>query len=131
MPDEVCDRLAERGDIADDAQADADLVELADLLLERRVEELLEDRNLLRGPAPVLGAEREQGEVLHPALRAGPDDRANRLAAAAMPGDPRQQASPRPAPVAVHDDGDVARNRAGLGNDLGRALGHRFGLPRP
>ena len=41
-----------------------------------------------------------------------------------MAGDARQQALLRPAPVAIHDDGDVARNGAHIGNGFGGAGEH-------
>ena len=55
--------------------------------------------------------------------------RAQRLDAAAMAFGARQAARGRPAPVAIHDDGDMARHlEGGAGNGCGHfGLRHRHG----
>src|SRR5262249_60282007 len=70
------------------------------------------------GPRPVLGAERKNGEKVDSEIASGTHGTAQRLDAAAMPFPARQPARGRPAPVAVHDDGNVPRHReiAALGS---------------
>ena len=53
-------RAVEARRVADHLEADAVLVELRDLLLERAQEQLHQDRDLVGGAAPVLAREREQ-----------------------------------------------------------------------
>ena len=103
---------------------------LLDLLLERAQEQVHQDRDLFRRAAPVLAREREQREVVDAALDAGADDAAHRLDALAVTGDARQQPLLRPAPVAVHDDRDVARDVAGRRYVAGGAGVHAGGAGR-
>ena len=60
-------------------------------------------------PRPVFRAEREDREVDDAELMGCANDPAQRLDPAAMPLRARQPARCRPAPVAVHDDGDMQR----------------------
>ena len=123
-PDEPLDGLAEGRDMPDHTQTDPGLVELLDFLLERHAKQLLQHRDFLFGPAPVLRAERKQGEVLDAALCARAHHRAHRFDAATMAGNARQEALFRPTPVAIHDDGNVPRHDARVGDGLGGAYEH-------
>src|SRR5207244_10979496 len=67
--------------------------------------------DLVHRPAPVLRRERVERQIVEADLGAGADRRARRLHAFAMTGHARQPAPGRPPAVAVHDDGDVARDR--------------------
>jgi hypothetical protein len=106
--DQLADRPVEAAHVADDAKADLVLVQLHHLLLERAQEQLHQDGHFLGGTAPVLAREGEQREELHAQLGAPAHGRAHGLDTAAVTGDTRQQALLRPAPVAIHDDRDVA-----------------------
>ena len=66
------------------------------------------------GPAPVLhgkSVQRQRGKMQ---ARAGFDGLAGGAHAGAVPGDAWQMALLRPAPVAIHDDGHVARQTLDL-----------------
>ena len=63
---------------------------------------------------PVLDRERVERQHFEPEPRRGLDDVAHRVDAGAMPLDARQVPLPGPAAVAVHDDGDVARQAIGM-----------------
>ena len=97
--------------VADEAQADAVLVQLVDFVVERLEEAAHQHRDLFLRPLPVLAREREQRQHLDAAARAVLDDLLDGAHAHAMTGRTRQRARSGPAAVAVHDDRDVARNR--------------------
>ena len=91
------------------ADADAPLIQLVPLAAQHVLVESHQEADFLRGPAPVLGGERVDADVLDAELDgAGHDVQQGRL-----PGlvalDPRQSALVGPPPVAVHDDRDVPR----------------------
>src|SRR5690606_39188510 len=67
--------------------------------------------DLIAGPTPVLAAEGEQRQRTDSATHALADRHAHRLDALAMTGLARHAARTGPAAVAVHDDGDVTRQR--------------------
>src|SRR5213075_2166907 len=112
----------ERRHVAHDLEADAVVVELGDFLLEGTQEQLHEESHFFLRPAPVLAREREEREVLDAVADARLHDLAHRLDTLAMPADAREEALLRPAAIAVHDDGDVARDLRGFGNRLRRAF---------
>ena len=122
---ELDDPRPERRDIADDLQPHLVPVQAFGLLLQGGHEQLLERRNLFGRPAPVLRAERKQGKVFDAALAARARDPAHRLDALLVTRHARQIALLGPAPVAVHDDGDVPGNFARL-RDLARGAGKGF-----
>src|SRR2546423_7574560 len=97
----------ERRDIADYLEAHLVLVEPLGLLLQCSHEQLLERRNLFGGPAPVLRAEGEQGQVFDAAIGACTRDPTHRLDSLLVTGDAREITLLGPAPVAIHDDGDM------------------------
>jgi hypothetical protein len=114
---------------ADHLEADAVGVQPRHFLLQHGDEQLHQEADFFLGPPPILAAEGEQGQVLDAQLAATAGHRAHRVDALAMPRHPRQEAALRPAAVAVHDHGDVPRDRRGAGNVLCRALvvGHGRG----
>src|SRR5262249_21244950 len=67
-----------------------------------------EEIKLVLRALPVFDAEAVEGQLLQSEAATLFDHRANALHAAAMAFHPRQSLAPRPATVAVHDDGDVA-----------------------
>src|SRR5256885_14636959 len=73
-----------------------------------------ETGNLLFGAVPVLGRESEDGQDLHAALDAGAGTAAQRFHALLVAGQSRQKAAIGPASIAIHDDGNMARHRAGV-----------------
>ena len=117
--------------VTDDAKTDATIMELGNFVFQRTQEQLHQERHFFLRPAPVLGAERKQGEVRNSTLDTGLNHGPDRLDAAFVPCHPRQEAATRPAPVAVHDEGDMARHSARLGNGTGRTneLRHLGGFP--
>ena len=96
---------------ADDREADVlveDLLPLVEqILLQQRHEEV----ELGLGPLPVLGAEAVKRELPDAEPAAFLGDGIDRLGAARVALDARLARALRPAAVAVHDDGDVARQR--------------------
>src|SRR5688572_22672563 len=100
--------------VPDDLEADFVAMELAHFAREGRHEQLHQQRDLLGRAAPVLGAERKQRQEPDAPLRARGHYAPYRLDAALVPRNARQVPAPRPAPVAIEDDGDVARHLAAL-----------------
>src|SRR6267378_113524 len=94
-------------DIADYLEAHLVLVQPLGFLFQGCHEQLLERRNLFGGPAPVLGAEGEQGQVFDAAIGACIRDPTHRLDPLLVTGDAREIALLGRAPVAIHDDGDM------------------------
>ena len=74
--------------------------------------------DLLGGPRPVLGREREHGQLLDPELDRVAQPRLDHVGAGLVALDRRQPALLRPAPVAVGDDRDVPRGGASHLEDL-------------
>src|SRR6185295_2190413 len=95
---------------ADEAQPHAVAIEFVDFAIERIQEQLHEAADFDGRPVPVLAREGEQRERFHLAARALLDAHAHRSHALAMSGMARLAAGFGPAPVAVHDDRDVAGN---------------------
>src|SRR6266700_827499 len=110
---------SEGRDIADYLQAHLVLVQPLGFLLQGGHEQLLEGRNLFGGSAPVLRAEGEQGQVFDAPIGARTRDLTHRLDPLLVTGDTREIALFGPAPVAIHDDGDMPGDIAG-GRDLAR-----------
>jgi hypothetical protein len=103
------DRRAERRAVADEFQAHAIAMQIADFLPEGVEEQFHEQTDLVRRPAPVLAGEREQREIGDGAPRAVLDHPANHLDAGSVARGTRQAARARPPAVAVHDDRDMLR----------------------
>src|SRR5262245_16926149 len=66
--------------------------------------------DLTRGTRPILGRKGIQRQVAHPLLGALAHDPTDVLGAGTMPCQARQPTSLSPAPIAIHDDRDMARN---------------------
>src|SRR5207244_2846231 len=111
-------RLAHRrrqaAEAPDGEQADLMLHHLAELGRQVAAEERHEPVDLARRAAPVLGGEGVEREVADAEAPAGLHHRPHRLLADTVPLQARQAALLRPAPVAVHDDGHVARQASGI-----------------
>src|SRR2546426_1000847 len=90
----------------------------ADVRLRHRVR-----RQLARLHAPREDAKGVEQLVAPAVVEGGADDRPRRLHAFAMAGHARQAALGRPAPVAVHDDGDVGGHRVRADGLQQRGLG--------
>src|SRR5215210_4140732 len=85
------------------------LVQLGHLLAGRIEEELHERLYLSLRTRPVLGREGVEGQRLHPRAAGGLEQGRKHRDTGPVAGGARKPASLGPAPVAVHDDGDVAR----------------------
>ncbi len=94
---------------ADHAEADVVLEERVELAAQVVLEQAHERRDLALGPLPVLDREGVEGQHLEAEAGRGLDGVAHGLDAGAVALDPVLAAQLGPAPVAVHDDRDVAR----------------------
>ena len=103
-------------DLADDFEPDIVFVQVFRLGLEI-VDEIFHQRvHLVFRPIPILRGKRVEREILDAEFARRADDFARRIRAAPVALDARQVARLRPAPVAVHDHRDVAREiRGGFG----------------
>jgi hypothetical protein len=88
-------------------------------LLQGGHEQLPQRRDLFGGAAPVLRAEGEQGQVFDAAIGTRLRDSTHRLDPLLVTGDTGEIPFLGPAPVAIHDDGDVPGDLA-RGRDLAR-----------
>ena len=100
--------------LADDADADVVGVELGEIVPDEALQQAHQVGDLLGRTAPVLGREAVDGQVADAEIAGGAHGAADRLDAAPMALEPRQPALGRPAAVAVHDDGDMRRDRPRL-----------------
>ena len=96
--------------VADDADAHAVAGELGEVLRDRDEHQAHQAGDLLARPLPVLGREREHGQVLDAAVGAGVHRAHERVDALLVAEEARHVPLLGPAAVAVHDDGDVARH---------------------
>ena len=104
--------------VTDDAQANTVAMQLHHFIFQHMHEQLHEEFDLILGTPPVFATEREQRQVLHAAFRASAHAGTHRFDAALVTGDTRQKTLFRPAPVAIHDDSDVARHARRVGDGL-------------
>src|SRR5580658_1070570 len=95
--------------LADETHAHPTAVELAHLAVDRLDEQGHQTQDLLGRAAPVLARKREQRERLDAALRTFLDAHAHRGEPRLVSGGAGESTRRRPAAIAVHDDGDVAR----------------------
>src|SRR5918995_2912229 len=94
------------------------LVQLGHLLAGRVKEELHERLYLSLRTCPVLGREGIEGQCLHPDAPSGLQQWREHRDTGPVAGCARKPATLRPAPVAVHDDGDVTRGPLGAEDAL-------------
>jgi hypothetical protein len=99
--------LGQLVDPADGAQADLVVHELGALRHQVLDEQLHEGGHLVLGALPVLLAEGVEREGLHPGAAALTDDVPHRVAALVVPCGSHAPPARCPAPVPIHDDGDV------------------------
>src|SRR3954471_4846240 len=106
----------------DESRADAFLRKVVKLAVDGLPEDLHERGYLVRRASPVLRRERVDRQRLDAELDRRLDDRPQRARARAVPLRDLEPLPRRPAPVAVHDDRDGARDFGGLGrrSPLGR-----------
>ena len=107
--DEEADVVVEAVALADDAQAHPRPGERVELPAQIEPQQPHEFADLLGGAFPILRREGVEGEIVDAEIDTAAHSLAGRVGAAAMAGDARQAAPCGPAPVAVHDDGDVPR----------------------
>ena len=96
----------------DEAHARPALVHVGHLRIYHLDEQVHERRHLFGRAAPVLGGERVHRHLEDPEVERVLEDAAQRLRAGPVACRHGQPPALRPAAVAVHDDGDVARGRA-------------------
>src|SRR5215207_9050999 len=94
------------------------LVQLGHLLAGRVKKELHERLYLSLRTRPVFGREGIEGQRLHPGASSGLQQWCEHRDTGPVAGCARKPATLRPAPVAVHDDGDVTRGPPGVENAL-------------
>jgi hypothetical protein len=94
-------------------------VQFVDLLADIEPQQAHQIVDFVGRPFPVLRGKCEQGQMAHAQFAARLDGSSDRFGARAMAGDPRQPARARPTSVAVHDDGDMDRCGAVLGELVG------------
>ena len=94
--------------VADDPEAEVVLVDRPAVLPQVLAEKAPEADDLLARPFPVLLGEGVEREVRDAQAGAGLGRLADGLGAGLVPLDPGEPPLSRPAPVAVHDDGDMA-----------------------
>src|SRR5215203_7565735 len=94
------------------------LVQLGHLLAGRVKEELHERLYLTLWTRPVLGREGVEGQRLHPCAPGGLQQWREHRDTGPVTRCARKPATLRPAPVAVHDDGDVTRGPLGVDDAL-------------
>ena len=111
--------------IAEDLEANPLLVKAVELAPDVEAEQAGEVADLLRRAPPILRGESVEGQAFDPRLAGGAQHRAGGLGAGAVAGGARQAPRLRPAAVAVHDDGDVARGtERAVRPGAGRLGGH-------
>src|SRR5262245_1344873 len=86
------------------------LMQVARLAIDELAENAHEAIDVARRARPILGREGVKRQVAHPLLGALAHNPPDVLGAGAMPGQARQPALLGPAPIAIHDDRDMARN---------------------
>src|SRR5262249_53351881 len=96
--------------LADDANMDAVLVQVDQVIADEPAQETHQLADLGRRARPVLRAEREDGQNANAEIAGRTHGATQSLDAASMPLAARQPARRRPAAVAVHDDGNVTRH---------------------
>ena len=85
--------------------------QLRRLFFQEALEQVHQRENFAFRALPVFGGKGIEGEELDPQIAAAFDAGADRVGAFFVAFDSRQSALLRPAAVAIHDNGDVARNR--------------------
>src|SRR5215468_7641597 len=99
-----------------------------EIVADEAAQEAEQVTDLARRPRPVFRAEGKDGEIQDAELVRRTHDTAQRLDAAAMAFRPGQTARRRPAPVAVHDDGDMQRTIGTVLSGWG-SVRHRSMIP--
>ena len=115
---------------ADDAELDVVLEQRAELEADVALQQHHQRVDFGARPLPVLDRKRVQREHLDAEPRRALDDVAHGVDAGAVAFDARQMALRRPAPVAVHDDGDVRRQLVEIDLARQRFVGRSRRNPR-
>jgi len=127
--DALLDFGAETAAVADDFEPHAFFVHLDNLFLQRHQKQPHQKRNFIGGAAPVFGGKGKHGEIAHACVVADVADVFQHIQPFFMPHHARQKAFFRPTPVAIHNNGDMARNLSMLGDGLGAAdMAHGLAL---
>jgi len=94
--------------VTEESDPDVALVQFVGFGVKDLLDECHESSHLILGPSPVLGGEGVEGEEGNGELAAAFHGVANALSAGAVALEPRKAMLAGPAPVAVHDDRNVA-----------------------
>src|SRR5213080_843743 len=105
----LLDYLRQAIGLADDFQADIVLVQLRGFALEIMDEIFHQRIHFILWPVPVLDGKGIERVVFDSEFRSGPNDDAGGFSASAVALNARQVFLSCPAPVAIHDDGDMPR----------------------
>src|SRR5688500_6823107 len=96
--------------------------------LDGAAEDVEDALDLLLRATPVLGRERPEGEVANADFPRRVGNAADILGACLMALEAGEAALVRPPPVAIHDDGDMARHARGIDRRACRVLRDQVGL---
>src|SRR3546814_4521761 len=112
--------------LTDESQAHAAPMQFIDLAFECAQKQIEQRTDFILWPLPVFAGKREQGQHFDTRVQTKIDAQVNRARASAVSDRARTLPLPRPAAIAVHDDGQMARNayRRGL-----RSVEHTSELP--
>jgi len=97
--------------VTHDDNLDAITGQLAQVFGDGHQHQAHQARDFVFGALPVLGREGKHGEVLDAAVGTGVDHLDQRIHTGLVAEEARQVALLRPAPIAIHHDGHVARHR--------------------
>src|SRR4029079_5552772 len=112
-PYRILEVRIQRAEVANVPELGSLSMELLGLGFDCAGQDLHDSLDLFLRSAPVLGRERPEGQVLDPELSGLEGYPPDVLRAGFVPGQTGQPAQRSPAPIAVHDDGDVIGNPAG------------------
>src|SRR5829696_8602449 len=127
LPHGLQDRSGEVLAASEEPQASAALVQVGHVVRGDLEKERHQGVHLVLRASPVLGREGVEGERLYADPAGGLEQRGEDLDAGAVARGARKAAALGPAPVAVHDHGDVARGAAFFHACEDARLGRRFG----
>ena len=103
-------RIRQIGQSSDGLEADIFLEQLWRFFLQEFFEQMHQSKDLGLGALPILGGECVESEVFDLQIATALDTFAHSFGAFLMTFDAREAARLCPSAIAIHDDGDMARN---------------------